>query len=102
MVARQVGQHSDIEMHAIDTALRQAVGRYFHGHGVRTLLAIIRKLGLQQDGIGRGVGRRLERLWETVTQGADHSRGLAATAEALGQPMAARSLAVSAGNADHP
>ena len=101
MVARQVGQHRDVERRAIDPSLRQAVRRHFHRARRRALPPVEREALLQVDGVGRGVECGRERAGEAVADGADDGGFAPQLRERLRHPVRHRGLAVGAGDADH-
>ena len=101
MIARQIGQHCDIERRAVDAPLREAVRGHFHCARDGTLLPVMRKTLLQLDGIGSGIERRRERAGKAVADGADDGGFAAQLRQGLRNPVRDRGLAVGAGDADH-
>ena len=101
MIARQVGQHRDVERRAVDAPLREAVRRHLHRARDCALLPVLRETLLQFDGVGRGVECRGERTREAVADGADDGGLAAQLRQSLRDPVRHRGLAVGAGDADH-
>ena len=107
MVARQIGEHRNIESGTVDASLREAMRRHLHRTGDGTLLPVVGKALLQFDGVGRGVERGGERAglvpeWgKAVADGADDSRFPSQLREGLRYPVCHRGLAVGTGDTNH-
>ena len=104
VVAGQVGEDRDVEVHAGGAFLHQADGRDFDGQRARSLPAQVGEGLRQQHRVRRGVAGGVERrlgfsLHQADTQGADDGGGLAETRQRLGGPHRDRGLAVGAGDA---
>ena len=61
MVAREVGEHRDVELGAVHASLLEPVRRHLHRDAVRTARDEVREQRLQRDGIRRGVVPCVER-----------------------------------------
>ncbi|MCY1291673.1 hypothetical protein D9M70_408720 [compost metagenome] len=88
-------------MRASDALLLQAVRGHFHRHGTRAGVMQRRQAGLQLHRVGRGEAGRLQGTGEAGAERADgRARGARGLQHAR-QPLAARGLAVGAGDAGH-
>ncbi len=102
VVARQIGEQRRSEGDAVRAALIQADRGDFHRNALRPLGKESRERTVEQDGVGRGIDAGIELTRKARSERSDH-RGLrAAGAARLGDPVAAGSLAVGAGDADRP
>ena len=101
VIARQVGEHCDFKMRAVDPALIQPVRRHLDCHALRALGTVTGEFFLQRNRVGRSVGAAFQRAPEAIANGADHRCLAPQRAQRLCQPVADRSLAVGAGHADH-
>ena len=102
MIARQVGEQCDVECHAVDASLIDAVRRNLHGHDFRALGPDLAQEFLQLRGIRRRVRCGRQRTPQAVAERADHRRAPSGDIEPGRNPLRTRGLAVRAGNANHP
>ena len=104
MVARQIGKHGDVEMHAGRAFLVQADRRHFDGDGLRAGVAHGGQFARQQHGVRRGIAGDVEcdlaaRLAQAHAQGPDDGRRFTEARQRLRQPQRARGLAIRARHA---
>ncbi len=105
VVARQVGEHRDVVLHAVDAALVQADRRHLHRQRLRAGVDQPPQLALQGHRIGRGArGGGQRAAGKTAAHGADHRAAPARRGQRLRDPLADRGLAVGSGDTDaeHP
>ncbi len=100
MVAAQVGERGRVKMYAVDPALIQGMRGHFHRDIAHTERAQTRECAVYADGIGGGVGRRLERADAAPADRAHIGRFRFEAREALRQQVRAGGLAVGARDAD--
>ncbi len=99
VVARQVGEHGGVEVHARDALLVERVRRHFERERRGAVVACCGETALHGDGVGRGQPGVLHACRMTVTQRADVPAATAEKIRRLRQQEGSRGLAVGAGDA---
>ena len=74
MIARQVGEHGRMEVHAVNPRQRQAVRGNFHGEIAAAALLQLRRQPDHIQRFGSGVGRLANFVADAVLDGPDHCR----------------------------
>ena len=101
MVARQVGEQRDVDLHAVQPSLLEPDRRHFHRQRARTGIEQRADLALQRHRVGRRQGRFGQRLvGKANADRADHRAAPAGARQQLRDPLRRRRLAVGAGHAD--
>ena len=80
VVAAQVGEHPGVDVHRVDPALNERVGRDLHDQRVDPGVAQVRKQAMDLDRTRSGEGRGIQRPRAAGAQGADHRAAVAAAA----------------------
>ncbi len=99
---REVREQGAVEGDAVQPPLRESVRGHLHRHCLGALLADFLEQALDIERVRGRVGQRRERARKSRAERADDARFCAAPAERGGNPLAAGSLAVGAGDAAHP
>ena len=102
VVARDVGQQRDVEFDSGEPVLLDAVRGNFHAHRTGAAPDEFIERAMQPHRVRRGVQRCLQCAGKTAAEHADHRAFAARARERLRDPVAARSLPIGAGDANHP
>jgi hypothetical protein len=99
VIAAQIRERRRVEPHPVHAALIERVRGDLHRDRTGALGAKLREHAVHADRIGRGMGRRFERIEAAPADGADVGRSVTEARQALRREISAGGLAVGAGNA---
>ena len=100
MIAREIGEHREIERDRVDAALVERVRGHFHRDVARAFVAERREQTLHRDRIRRRARAFDDVADEAGAERADRRHAMARVVQRLREQVHGRGLAVGAGDAD--
>ena len=101
MVAREIGEHGDIELNACDPILFQRMRRHFHANGMRALFDKIRQQAMHGNHVRGSVRSSFKFTGKPVAERTNYRASLSRAIQDPAEQLSARGLAVRAGHTNY-